>query len=69
MTKAKDEILTRKEAAEMLKLPDRTLDYLVSSGQIPFSRVGKRSVRFRQSRLLRWLDERESVEYKLNRKE
>lgn len=60
---AEDEILTRKEAAEMLKLPKRTLDYLVGTGQVPFSRVGKRSVRFRRLRLMEWLKEREGIEY------
>ena len=50
-----DEILTRNEVAEMLKLPKRTLDYLVATGQIPYSRIGKRSVRFTRSRLMEWV--------------
>jgi excisionase family DNA binding protein len=58
-----DEILTRREAAELLKLPGRTLDYLVGTNQIPFSRVGKRSVRFRRTRLMEYLKEREGIEY------
>ncbi len=62
-----DEILTRAETAELLKLPERTLDYLVSTGQIPFARIGKRSVRFTRSRLLEWLQEREGIEYRLPR--
>ena len=62
-----DEILTRAETAELLKLPKRTLDYLVSTGQIPFARIGKRSVRFTRSRLLEWLSEREGIEYRLPR--
>lgn len=62
-----DEILTRAEAADLLKLPKRTLDYLVGTGQIPFSRIGKRSVRFTRLRLLEWLKEREGVEYRLPR--
>ena len=62
-----DEILTRTEAAGMLKMPRRTLDYLVATGQIPFSRIGKRSVRFTRSRLLKWLQEREGIEYRLPR--
>jgi len=62
-----DEILNRKEAAEMLKVPQRTLDYLVATGQVPFSRVGRRSVRFTRSRLMDWLREREGVEYRLPR--
>ena len=66
-TAAQDEILKRKEAAAMLKVPQRTLDYLVATGQIPFSRVGKRSVRFTRSRLLEWLREREGIAYRLPR--
>ncbi len=62
-----DEILTRTEAAGMLKMPRRTLDYLVATGQIPFSRIGKRGVRFTRGRLLEWLQEREGIEYRLSR--
>jgi excisionase family DNA binding protein len=66
-TRNQDEILTRAEAAELLKLPKRTLDYLVSTNQIAFSRIGKRSVRFTRSRLMEWLAEREGIEYRLSR--
>jgi len=66
-TKTQDEILTRGEAADLLKLPKRTLDYLVGTGQIPFARIGKRSVRFTRKRLLEWLVEREGIEYRLSR--
>jgi len=59
------EILTRKEAAEMLKLPIRTVDYYVSTNQIPFSRLGKRNVRFDSARLMDWFHEREGVEYRI----
>lgn len=65
--KNEDEILTRSETAGMLKIPGRTLDYLVATKQIPYSRIGKRSVRFSRSRLLAWLREREHVEYRLPR--
>ena len=64
-----DEILTRKEAAQLLKLPLRTLDYLVATNQIPYSRVGRRGVRFRRSRLMQHLGEREYVEYRLKRRD
>lgn len=30
------EILTRKEVSEFFKMPIRTVDYLVTTGQIPF---------------------------------
>ena len=66
MTETIDAILTRKEAAEMLKLPRRILDYLVGTSQIPFSRLGKRNVRFSRSRLMEWLRERENVEFRIN---
>ena len=67
ITRNQDEILTRGEAADLLKLPRRTLDYLVGTGQIPYARIGKRSVRFTRSRLLEWLAEREGIEYRLSR--
>lgn len=63
-----DEILTGEEASVFLKLPKRTVDYLIATGQIPFSRVGKRSVRFTRSRLLEWMKEREGVEYHRGKK-
>ena len=60
------EILKRAGASELLQIPVRTIDYLVSTGQIPFSRLGKRSVRFSRTRLLEWFNEREGVEYRKN---
>ena len=63
-----DEVLNRKEAREFLKISDATLVYLVGTGQVPFSRVGKRGVRFLKSRLIEWLKEREGVEYHMNAK-
>lgn len=36
-------------------MPIRTIDYLVSTNQIPFSRLGKRAVRFDSDRLDQWL--------------
>ena len=64
-----DEIMTRQEVAQEFKLTLRTIDNLVATGQIPFSRVGKRSVRFDRNRLREWFREREGVEYKLLRRE
>ncbi|MFH1950098.1 MAG: helix-turn-helix domain-containing protein [Pseudomonadota bacterium] len=63
-----DEILTRKTASDFLKLNKRTLDYLVTTDQIPYSRLGKRCVRFDQGRLREWLRERENVPYRLERR-
>ena len=61
------EFLTRQEVSEKLKIPVRTIDYLVSTGQIPFSRIGKRSVRFSTTRIESWFIEREGVEFRQNR--
>lgn len=58
------EILKRKDAAEFLKLPLQTLDYYVRTGQIPFSRLGKRLVRFNRGRLIEWMAEREGIEFR-----
>ena len=62
-----DEVLSRKEAREFLKISDATLGYLVTTHQIPFSRVGKRGVRFLKTRLMDWLQEREGIEYHMNK--
>lgn len=59
-------VLTRQEASKELKISLKTLDYLVRTDQIPFSRTGRRGVRFLESRLLEWLQEREGVEYRLD---
>jgi excisionase family DNA binding protein len=58
--------LTRKEVADLLKLPLRTLDYRVASKQIPYSRVSKRNVRFSRSQIDRWFLEREGIEFHRN---
>ena len=60
-----NEVMTRSDVAEEFQLPLRTVDYLVSTNQIPYARVGKRSVRFTRSRLMEWLRERENIEYRL----
>ena len=62
------DIMTKKDVAKEFKLTLRTVDNLVSTGQIPFSRVGKRSVRFDRNRLREWFREREGVEYRLPRR-
>ena len=62
------EILTREEVSKFFKMPVRTIDYLVSTKQIPFSRLGKRSVRFSKKRLEQWFKEREFVECQYKKK-
>ena len=61
------QVLTRKETATLLKVPLRTLDYLTSTGQIPFFRVGKRGVRFNEKRLQEWSREQEGIEFRMPR--
>jgi phage terminase Nu1 subunit (DNA packaging protein) len=59
-----DKILTRKDLSGILKIPVRTLDYLVATNQIPYSRIGKRAVRFHRDRISTWFAEREGIEYR-----
>ncbi|UCF91695.1 MAG: helix-turn-helix domain-containing protein [Desulfobacterales bacterium] len=61
------EILTRKEVAIFLRIPLGTIDYLLNTNQIPFSRIGQRSVRFEKKRLEAWLREREGIKFQRNR--
>jgi excisionase family DNA binding protein len=69
MTDTLTKKLNKKEVGERLGIPLKTIDYLVASGQIPYSRVGKRSVRFDPARIQAWFIEREGVEYRLPRKD
>ena len=57
------EILTRGQVAELLQVNRRTIDYWVSSQQIPHSRLGKRLVRFQKDEIRAWLKDRSMVEY------
>ena len=61
--------LKRKDVSEIFDMPVRTVDYLVATGQIPFSRIGKRGVRFDEKRLQDWFLEREGVEFRHNKGE
>lgn len=54
---ASGEVLTREEAAALLRLHPASLGRLASSGRVPASRVGQ-TWRFRRSELLAWLEER-----------
>ena len=60
--------LNKKEVGERLGIPVKTIDYLVATNQIPYSRVGKRSVRFDPERIQAWFMKREGIEYRLPRK-
>ena len=61
-------IMTRTEAGEYLKMPVRTIDYLVQTDQIPFYRPTKRNVRFSEDDLDAWLKTRKNIEFRQNRK-
>lgn len=62
------DIMNKPEAARMLGVSIRTLDYLVFTKQVPFISFGKRALRFSKNRLGHWLKERENVEYRLRRR-
>jgi excisionase family DNA binding protein len=57
-------LLTRKQVCDLFALPSSTLDYLVSTSQIPFVRITKRNVRFREDELLKWLETRRDLPYR-----
>lgn len=59
------EVYTRQEVSDQFKIPLKTIDYMVRTGQIPFFRPTKRSVRFEASALEKWMRERQNVEYRL----
>ena len=61
------EVLIKQEVSEIFQIPKRTIDYLVLTKQIPFFRVGKRSVQFEAGRLREWTREQECVELKYNK--
>ena len=52
---ATDDLLTRAEVAQYLRVSDRTVSRLIRTGQLPASRIG-RAVRIRHSDLLEMLD-------------
>jgi len=54
-------ILTKQQACELLQVPMSTLNYWVITNQIPYSRCGKRLVRFSEERLQEWMREREGL--------
>ena len=54
----KDDILTIREVAEMLKLTEKTAYRLVSNGELPGFKAGG-SWRFRKSEIDKWIREQE----------
>ena len=54
-------ILTRKEVAKLFKISTRSLDYLIAAKEIPYKKVGKRSVRFDAAKLAKWFDQSDTL--------
>ena len=52
-------LLTRPEAAEVLRQSTRTTDYLIANGELPAVRIGRR-VMVRQQALAQFIEARES---------
>jgi excisionase family DNA binding protein len=63
-----EEYLTRREVAELLKVPVKTVDYWIATKEIPYSRPAGRTVRFIRSRIEEHMRSREGVEFRLGRK-
>jgi excisionase family DNA binding protein len=59
MDEKSDDVLTIKELAAYLKIPQSTLYKLVREGKIPSQKIG-RHWRFRKGGIDRWLDETRS---------
>jgi excisionase family DNA binding protein len=52
-----DDVLTRKQACELIQISDRTLDRLVQKRKGPRRKFVGRQVRYLRSEVLRWLQE------------
>ena len=59
------EVLTKKQAASFLQCSPQSLDYLILTDQIPYSRIGQRSIRFLKSSLIDYLRKRQNQNYRL----
>ena len=53
-----EEILTKDEVAEWLKITLKTMDYFVTVKEIPFIRLSQRIIRFRRSDILDWIKQK-----------
>tara|TARA_Y100000591_G_C21178779_1_gene380972 strand:- start:8 stop:202 length:195 start_codon:yes stop_codon:yes gene_type:complete len=59
------DLLTKKEVSELLRCSEKTINYYVTSRQIPFVMIGKNTM-FIKSSIMTWLDEREQkITFKL----
>ena len=57
---ATNDLMTRSEVAQYLRVSDRTVSRLIRAGKLPASRIG-RAVRIRQSDLLKMLNQKPSI--------
>ncbi|MFC1496288.1 helix-turn-helix domain-containing protein [Candidatus Margulisiibacteriota bacterium] len=55
-----DELLTKIQLAELLKIKPRTVAYLTSTRQLPFIKGLGREYRYLKSSVLEWAKQRES---------
>jgi len=58
------QLIRRKELSELTGLPLGTIDYLVSTKQIPYLRLGKRDVGFHPLMMIDLYAKRLNVEYR-----
>lgn len=50
-------LLDKQEAAELLKITPRHLNYLITKRRIPFVKVGGRTIRFNRTELQDWIQD------------
>ncbi len=55
--------MKRADVAQEFQLPLGTVDYLVATNSIPYSRISKRIIRFSRERLEQWFAENEGRPY------
>jgi excisionase family DNA binding protein len=62
------EVIKRDDVAKLLQIHPRTVDHLIFTGQIPYSRIGKRNVRFDKAEVIRWFKSRSGIPFHRNMK-
>ena len=58
-----EEIISRQEVCKLLALNPSTVDYFVRTQQIPFLRLGARSIRFAKDEVMQWALSKKNVAY------
>lgn len=59
-------LITHRDAARWLGVSERQLDRLKAAGEIPYLRIGGRSIRYRPESLATWAAAQERVENPAN---